>query len=215
MGGGFTKTLPEVIPLDDVRMSLMPRTWPSPTMTSRDQTLPDDDITWPEPLPTITWPEHFPTTFRTLSEDIPNPFQRCPEPFPKISEPLPNTSQRFPKITRRYPEDVPTMSRDPPLMRCNFNEMRNPTANHSAPFGQNERIRLLVLFLSMSYTLVSQKNISESKQLQLLTWKGCKQAKKQKDHPNWTSRPHFELKHSFFFCDMAAMKKKDITRRYL
>ena len=194
MGGGFTKTLPEVIPLDDVRMSLMSRTWPSPTMTSRD-----------------------PNPSRRLHD--PNISRRPSEPFPKISRTLskdvPNHFRRFPKITRRYPEDVLTMSRDPPLMRCNFNEMRNPTTNHSAPFGQNERIRLLVLFLSMSYTLVSQKNISESKQLQLLTWKGCKQAKKQKDHPNWISRPHFELKHSFFFCDMAAMKKKDITRRYL
>lgn len=173
--------------------------------------LPDDDITWPNPSRRLHDPnisrrpsEPFPKISRTLSKDVPNPFRRFPNP-----------SRTLPKDFRRSPEDVPTMSRDPPLMRCNFNEMRNPTANHSAPFGQNERIRLLVLFLSMSYTLVSQKNISESKQLQLLTWKGCKQAKKQKDHPNWTSRPHFELKHSFFFCDMAAMKKKDITRRYL
>lgn len=115
--------------------------------------LPDDDITWPNPSRRLHDPnisrrpsEPFPKISRTLSKDVPNPFRRFPNP-----------SRTLPKDFRRSPEDVPTMSRDPPLMRCNFNEMRNPTANHSAPFGQNERIRLLVLFLSMSYTLVSQK----------------------------------------------------------
>ena len=141
-------------------MSLRPHTWPSLTTTSCHpnpfrrwhhvtRTLPDDYV---------TWPEHFPTTFRTLSEDITNPFRRCLEPFPKISEPLPSNF-------RRSPEDVPTMSRDPPLMTCNFNEMCNPTANHSGPFGQKERIRLLIRNVNSvkntSVTRSANKNIND------------------------------------------------------